>query len=41
MVREELILEAVNTFVNSIRSINVPVDDFLDLVKNNYDRENN
>ncbi|WP_318617618.1 GntR family transcriptional regulator [Sporosarcina sp. YIM B06819] len=41
MVREELILEAVNTFVHSVRSINVPVHEALDLVKNSYERENN
>src|SRR3954447_23444624 len=41
MVREELILEAVHTFVHSIRSINVPVHDALDLVKDTYERENN
>ncbi|MFJ7936262.1 GntR family transcriptional regulator [Sporosarcina sp. NPDC096371] len=41
MVREELIVEAVNTFVHSIRSINVPVHDALDLVKDTYERENN
>lgn len=41
MVREELILEAVNTFVQSIQTINVPVHEALDLVKNTYERENN
>lgn len=38
-VREELILEAVDSFVNSIRSINVPVDEVLDLVKEKYTSE--
>ena len=33
MVREELILEAVDTFVHSVRSINVPLDEALNLVK--------
>ena len=33
MVREELILEAVDTFVHSVRSINVPLHEVLDLVK--------
>jgi len=41
IVREELILEAVDTFVHSVRSINVPVHEALDLVKNTYERENN
>ncbi|WHX98085.1 GntR family transcriptional regulator [Neobacillus sp. DY30] len=35
-VREELILEAVDTFVTSVRSINVPVDELLDLVRAKY-----
>ncbi|MCG7335931.1 GntR family transcriptional regulator [Sporosarcina sp. ACRSM] len=41
MVREELILEAVDTFVQSVRSINVPVQEALHLVKDTYERENN
>lgn len=41
MVREELILEAVGTFVHSVRSINVPLDEALNLVKNKYERESN
>ena len=41
MVREELIVEAVNAFVHSVRSINVPVQEALDLVKNSYERDNN
>ncbi len=41
MVREELILEAVDTFVHSVRSINVPVQEALHLVKDKYERENN
>jgi len=40
MVREELILGAVETFVHSVRSINVPVHEALDLVKNSYEKEN-
>ncbi|MRH42497.1 GntR family transcriptional regulator [Aquibacillus halophilus] len=36
MVREELLVEAVDTFVTSVRSINVPVDELLDLVKEKY-----
>ncbi|MDC3418252.1 GntR family transcriptional regulator [Aquibacillus salsiterrae] len=35
-VREELIMEAVDTFVTSVRSINVPVDELLHLVKEKY-----
>ncbi len=38
-VREELIVEAVNSFIHSIRSINVPVDEVLDLVKEQYTKE--
>ena len=41
MVREELILVAVDTFVHSVRSINVPVHEALHLVKDKYERENN
>lgn len=41
MVREELILEAVHTFVHSIRSIDVPVHDALDLVKEKYEEDSN
>lgn len=33
MVREELILEAVETFLHSVQSINVPLDEALNLVK--------
>ncbi|WLR42344.1 GntR family transcriptional regulator [Bacillus carboniphilus] len=40
-VREELILEAVDTFVHSVQSINVPLHDALDLVKNKYQGESN
>lgn len=36
MVREELLVEAVDTFVASVRSINVPVDELLNLVKSKY-----
>ncbi|MFC4559510.1 GntR family transcriptional regulator [Virgibacillus kekensis] len=39
-VREELILEAVDAFVSSIRSINVPVDEVVDLVKEKYKNAN-
>ncbi|NHC41913.1 GntR family transcriptional regulator [Bacillus sp. MM2020_1] len=39
MVREELILEAVDTFVHSVRSINVPLHEVLHLVKDEYERE--
>lgn len=35
-VREELLVEAVNTFVTSVRSINVPVEELLDLVREKY-----
>ena len=36
MIREELICDAVDAFVASIRKINVPVDELLDIVKNKY-----
>jgi len=35
-VRDELLVEAVDMFVTSVRSINVPVDELLDLVKAKY-----
>ncbi|KAA9019502.1 GntR family transcriptional regulator [Niallia endozanthoxylica] len=38
-VREELILEAVDTFVHSVRSINVPLSEVLNLVKDQYEKE--
>ncbi|OLS35432.1 GntR family transcriptional regulator [Bacillus sp. MRMR6] len=40
-VREELILEAVDTFVTSVRSINVPVEELLDLVREKYTSNGN
>ncbi|WP_066259425.1 GntR family transcriptional regulator [Neobacillus drentensis] len=39
MVREELILEAVDAFVHSVRSINLPLHEALTLVQNTYERE--
>ncbi|MFZ3579131.1 GntR family transcriptional regulator [Virgibacillus sp. DJP39] len=39
-VREELLLEAVDTFVTSVRSINVPVDELVRLVKTKYTESN-
>lgn len=36
VIREELISDAVDAFVASIRKINVPVDELLDIVKNKY-----
>jgi GntR family transcriptional regulator len=41
MVREELIQEAVDAFVDSVRTINVPLPEVLNLVKTKYDRESN
>ena len=35
-VREELLVEAVDTFVTSVRSINVPVEELLNLVRTKY-----
>jgi len=38
-VRDELILEAVQTFIESVRSINVPLQEVIDLVKENYEKQ--
>ncbi|MEQ2525071.1 GntR family transcriptional regulator [Robertmurraya yapensis] len=38
-VREELILEAVGAFVDSIRTINVPLNEVLQLVEQNYHKK--
>ncbi|MEB2629998.1 GntR family transcriptional regulator [Peribacillus frigoritolerans] len=38
-VRQELILAAVDTFVDAIRPINVPVDELLRVVKEKYSEE--
>lgn len=35
-IREELITEAVDSFVNAIRPINVPLDELLSLIKEKY-----
>jgi GntR family transcriptional regulator len=35
-VRSELLVEAVDLFVTSVRSINVPVEELLDLVRAKY-----
>jgi GntR family transcriptional regulator len=35
-VRDELLVEAVDMFVTSVRSINVPVEELLDLVRVKY-----
>ena len=35
-VRNELLIEAVDMFVTSVRSINVPVEELLDLVQKKY-----
>ncbi|MBC5636869.1 GntR family transcriptional regulator [Ornithinibacillus sp. BX22] len=37
-VREELILEAVHSFIASVQTINVPLDEVLHLVKENYEK---
>ncbi|MEK3889825.1 GntR family transcriptional regulator [Bacillus sp. FSL K6-3431] len=41
MVREELILEAVDAFVHSVRTINVSLNEALNLVKKEYEKESN
>ncbi|PRS35813.1 GntR family transcriptional regulator [Bacillus sp. RJGP41] len=38
-VRQELILAAVDTFVDAIRPINVPVDELLRVVKEKYSED--
>lgn len=38
-VREELIIEAVDLFLSSIKSINVPLAEVLELVKKKHDAE--
>ncbi|MFC5651672.1 GntR family transcriptional regulator [Paenibacillus solisilvae] len=38
-IREELIGDAVDAFVASIRKINVPVEELLEIVKNKYIEE--
>lgn len=38
-VREELIIEAVDLFLGSIKSINVPLAEVLELVKKKHDAE--
>lgn len=38
-VRDELILKAVDQFIDSVKAINVPLEEVLELVKNKY--ENN
>lgn len=35
-VREELILQAIDLFLESVKPINVPVDELLELVKEKY-----
>ncbi|GAB3807150.1 GntR family transcriptional regulator [Virgibacillus kimchii] len=40
-VREELISEAVDAFVSSIRPINVPLEEIIRLVKEQYRKERN
>jgi GntR family transcriptional regulator len=37
-VREELILEAVYAFITSVQSINVPLEEAIDLVRKNYEK---
>src|SRR5690606_14438895 len=39
MVREELILEAVSTFIHSVRSINVPLEEVLNLIEKEHEKE--
>lgn len=38
-VREELILKAVHTFIDSVQAINAPLEEVLELIKENYDQK--
>lgn len=38
-VRDELILDAVDSFVSSVTSIKVPLDEVIELVKENYNKK--
>lgn len=38
-VREELLLNAVETFINAVRPIQVPIDELLNIVKEKYTTE--
>lgn len=40
-LREELIMEAVDSFITSIRSINVPLNEVLKVIQEKYDGEVN
>lgn len=40
-VREELILQAVDSFIASIRPINVPLDELVGLIQEKYHEEGN
>lgn len=40
-VRSELILEAVDAFVNAVRTINVPLDEVLPIIEQKYKKECN
>lgn len=37
-VREELMLEAANLFIDSVQSINVSLEEAIDLIKENYNQ---
>src|SRR5690625_1680972 len=39
-VREELLFNAVETFLQAVRPINIPLDELVDLVKEKYTKEN-
>ncbi|MGG0717254.1 GntR family transcriptional regulator [Robertmurraya massiliosenegalensis] len=41
MVRNELILEAVDAFVGAVRTINVPLDEVMPIVEQKYKNESN
>lgn len=38
-VRTEMVLEAVSRFVDSIKTINIPLDEALELVKRNFEQD--
>lgn len=39
-VREELLMNAINAFVEAVRPINIPIDELLELVEKNYNAKN-
>lgn len=38
-VKKDLVMEAVDSFITSVKSINLTLDEVVDLVKSNYEKE--